>query len=43
MRAYFVFSSTEPVLVVSRQSVRSRPVLDDHRDSAPPAESVNRR
>lgn len=31
MRAYVVFSSTEPVLVVSRQSIRSRPVLDELR------------
>ena len=31
MRAYVVFSSTEPVLVVSRQPIRSRPVLDELR------------
>ena len=31
MKAYVVFSSTEPVLVVSRQSISSRPVLDELR------------
>ena len=31
MRAYVVFSSTEPVLVVSRQTIRSPPVLDELR------------
>jgi hypothetical protein len=31
MKAYVVFSSTEPVLVVSRQTIRSPPVLDELR------------
>lgn len=31
MRAYVIFSATEPILVVSRQSIRSKPVLDELR------------
>lgn len=31
MRAYVIFSSSEPVLAVTRQSIRSRAVLDELR------------